>query len=231
MTKIDKFTPRNLDQIADAINKALKSVGEEFGIVLETGKMSYGDTTSTIRVECAISNGNAGALELKYKSGFIKLCRLFDMEEKDYGKIVKISGNRNAIIYGIAPSNRKYPIILKIVDGGKFIKSMAEPIAKQLKTPSAAKLGDRANTLTRTPPPEGLIKKAGIRSQLNDNEMTVIKHIRALVNGSKDNCTMTELLEKMKNEAFQNSSIMVYVGNLKKKGYITRDSKKNIFLA
>ena len=231
MIKIDKFTPRNLDQIAKSINEALKSVGEEFGIVLETGKMRYGDTTSTIKIEAAIGDGSSGALELKYKDGFMKYCHLFDMKEEHHGKIVKISGNRTAIIYGIAPNNVKYPIILKMVDGGKLIKSMAEPITRQLKTPSEAKLDNKAGTLTRTAPPSGLIKRDGIRSQLNDNEMTVIKHVRALVNGSKDNCTMTELLEKMKNEAFQNSSIMVYVGNLKKKGYITRDSNKNIFLA
>lgn len=108
--KIDHFTKTNLDNIKFEMNKALQQVSKQFNIQLKVGGIRYEDNSCTIKVNCAIDNGD-GEASID-KTNWNNYCFLSEMKKEDFGKQFMLFG-KSYTICGYDKRAKKYPIIAK----------------------------------------------------------------------------------------------------------------------
>jgi hypothetical protein len=215
MTQIENFNKQNLRELGTAIDKALKEIGDQYGITIGTGNGSFNSKKYTTKITAIIGNDDDKNIhEMEYESDWNKYHTLFDLEKEWLGETVKVSSQTSGIIIGLAPKASVYPVIVKKTNGG-LIKLTKDSIIRQMGTTKPIKL---------------VVQKPQT-TPMNDNERIVFGHITQLVTNKGENLiSMQELLKSMEHSDMKDSSIMVYVGNLKKKNKVTRDNNKNIIV-
>jgi len=240
MTKIKEFSRQNLKEVRRAIDAALKIVGDEMGFSIELGNnISFSPTSFNGKITAAITANGESPRIAAYRENLIRYSSLTDVKEEHIGATIKISKGRLGKLIGYSPKSTKYPFIVELPDGN-LIKCMEGHIKRELG------ISKPMGGLTRVPAPTGFNKKSdgkgGLvvtptfdapKKPLTVNEQVILHYIHAvLVETGRKSCTMNELLTMVqRHKQFEDASAMVYAGNLKKKGYITRDNKKNIFIA
>lgn len=216
MAQIENFNKQNLRELGTAIDKALKEIGDQYGITIGTGNGSFNSKKYTTKITAIIGGDDDKNIhELEYESDWNKYHELFDLKKEWLGKTVKISSQMDGTIIGLVPKASVYPVIVKKTNGG-LIKMTKDSIIRQMD--NTTKTSKPSIPKTQTAP-------------LNDNERIVFGHITQLITNKGENLiTMQELLRSMEHSDMKDSSIMVYVGNLKKKNKVTRDNNKNIIV-
>jgi len=121
--KLKEFNKQNLPELRIKLVAALKSFEEENGVAINLGSISFSSDTFHTKMSVTIVNeedkGESNR-DIQLKKDFLKYCVLFGLEQKDFGKEVNINKGK-AVIVGIMPSSRKYPIIVKTTDN-KYVK-------------------------------------------------------------------------------------------------------------
>lgn len=223
MTKIDTFTLKNVDPVIEDIKKALADISDKYGITMGiAGKVGVGENGNMIRfkVEAAANSDGISAREAILKENLATYSNLTGIGLEHFGS--EISSNKYGMckLIGYDPKSPKYPFLAKN-NKGQTIKFTVNTVKIQL-------LGISHDKLTKRPAPKKISES---RQNMNDNEKSLFVIIQSLVKFG-GSTTMDKVLSKVHNDYpnMKDTSAMVYVGNLKKKGYITRDSKKNIFV-
>ena len=115
---MDKFTRKTIPPVREAIEKALREVGSEYGLSFEVGKIGFFDTSLTAKIECVINNEENGDNSVA-KHIWDKHCVIFALKPEDFGKTFESKGNIFEIC-GCKPNNTKYPILAKKSNGRVF---------------------------------------------------------------------------------------------------------------
>jgi hypothetical protein len=108
MTKhIEKFDTKNLNDLRPVIDEALQ-VLEKYGLTASIGKITFGDTQFTAKLE--VKTANNGQAE------FVKYAKLFNLKPEWFGKTFDFKGTTYEIV-GLDASKRKFPVVIRGNDG------------------------------------------------------------------------------------------------------------------
>jgi hypothetical protein len=137
MTKVSKLNSANLDVIREVINRKLAEAGEELGVALEIGGMSYNEMEATTRlsikaVGAAVKEGES-IQEASARSEFAFHSASFGLKKEHFGKEVTVDGRKFRIV-GIKPKSRKYPVLGEDTLTKKVYKLSALAVRNQIDT-------------------------------------------------------------------------------------------------
>jgi len=118
-----------LKDLRGDMDKALKSVGEKYGINFDVGRMVYSDDTIKVNVEGATTSGPGSTV---IEKDFLKSCRMYGFQPTDLGRTFR-THNGVYCIKGIKTRNRKYPLIAERVLDGKSFKFAPDSVINLLK--------------------------------------------------------------------------------------------------
>lgn len=103
------FDKTTLKNIRDDINKALAAVGVKYGLQLEAGNCTYGDSNFTIKLNASRINSD-GTVETQQVSDFKRYCGMYGLQASDLGKTFRSNGN-TYVLSGLNPKATKMPIL------------------------------------------------------------------------------------------------------------------------
>jgi hypothetical protein len=133
--KITRFDGPTLKTLRTALDSALKPVGEQYGIVLSLGTISFSDADFRVRLTGALAQGAGGAGKVdKSRKEFERYADLLGLNKTDLGKTFTFRGKRYEIV-GAKLSARKYPILAKQVGNGRVYKFQERDVARLLGKP------------------------------------------------------------------------------------------------
>lgn len=107
MEQIQKFNSANVGSLRPVIEKAL-SILEKYGLSVSVGKLTYGDTQFTARIE--VSTDNNGQSEFK------KYAKMFNLKPEWFGKTFDLKGATYEVV-GLDAGKRTFPVVLRGPDG------------------------------------------------------------------------------------------------------------------
>jgi hypothetical protein len=130
MTKVTQFNKFNLPEIREAINKALKTALEPYGIDGKLGKISFQTNTFKADLNVAIVGveGEGENVKSFEQAQFEANCRMFGFKPEDYRKPFKTHSG-TYLLSGFKPNNHKYPILGVQVGTGKGYKFTMAQVA------------------------------------------------------------------------------------------------------
>lgn len=112
-----KMTKETVSTLRDAINDALKSVGEKHGVTIHCGNAKYDDYSATFSLDASIA---ATEDFDPAREKWAKHVAFTGLTPEDYGKVIYINGAPYTIC-GFNSSARKNCIMLKSKGGGEFV--------------------------------------------------------------------------------------------------------------
>jgi hypothetical protein len=119
---MDSFTRDNLRELRPKLEAALKAFGDENGIVLSFGSISFSGNECHTKLKMA-TMGEATdadeAIEVMEKTKFERYAKMFGLEPEHFGKEIRVR-NELFTISGIAPNRPKFPINATRADGKRF---------------------------------------------------------------------------------------------------------------
>lgn len=119
MEKVTTLNKSNIKDVRQKIQTILDEAGEELGLQIKMGNISYDALSLRSKLEVKVLNGaNADDLE---KREFEKSCVICGLKPEDYNKEIKYMG-QSYLIVGIATRSRRYPIIVKSKNSDKQYK-------------------------------------------------------------------------------------------------------------
>lgn len=121
---IDKQT---LENFRNDFKKAMETLEQQYGFVIELGRITYTATSFTGKLEVHEGESKDDVNEQEFK----KYCRMFGLEESDYDRRFTFQG-KDYIVVGIRPSKRKYPICCQEVNSGTTYGFTAEGVKRAL---------------------------------------------------------------------------------------------------
>jgi hypothetical protein len=122
------LTKTELQTLREEIQAALDAIAEAHDGVFNVGNITYDDTSAKIALTF-MANGEDG--ESAEEVEFNKYARAYGFGPADYGKVIFIEGVAYQF-YGFAPKARKYPCLLRKVDGQGAIKATLDTVKKHL---------------------------------------------------------------------------------------------------
>jgi hypothetical protein len=122
------LTKEMLQKIRLEVAQALKPIAEKYDGIFTVGNIKYDDTKADINLTLLL-NGEDG--ESAEEVEFNKYARAYGFGPADYGKVIFIEGVAYQF-YGFAPKARKYPCLLRKVDGQGAIKATLDTVKKHL---------------------------------------------------------------------------------------------------
>ena len=127
ITNMDRSACRTVQEAAEA---ALKQVAEQFGMTLKTsgGKFDNASFTPKFTFVCIAADG--------IPADFTRWCNLFGMTAADFGKSFRRVNGDVVKITGIAPTRRRFPIMVEVLRTGKSILLTQEEVNRTLKGPT-----------------------------------------------------------------------------------------------
>lgn len=130
MAKIAQFDKPSLRLLRPAIDKALAQVAADFGIKLETGKISYSGPTATIKIEAGVI-GASGIVETKERQAWAQLADLYGFPADALDMIITLRGERFRIA-GLLPNGPKFPVLVVRVRDGEALKLTKEGALREI---------------------------------------------------------------------------------------------------
>ena len=119
---ITRFDRTNLTQLRSALQHAVKSVEQEFGIRIDVANATFSDNNVRIKLECATKDEN-GKVNSKEAEDFKELCGRYNLKQTDLGReFVGTNGEDRYRIVGCNPRARKMPIICENLANRKRYK-------------------------------------------------------------------------------------------------------------
>lgn len=130
MKKIEKFDKPACRIVAAAMEKALQSVAEEYGLKISVQGGRYDGMSYTAKVLCATlsESGQAQGPEV---AAFQQLARIYGLKPEDLGREFMSPSGETFVLVGLAPKSRKYPFLAKN-RAGKVFKFTERVVVNQL---------------------------------------------------------------------------------------------------
>lgn len=135
MKHIEKFNGKNLDELRPVIEQALQDAVGKYGLATSVGKITYGDTQFTAKLE--VTTTNNGEVEFK------KNADLLDLKPEWFGKTFEFRGTTYEII-GLDLSKRKFPVVIQD-NNGKTSRFTADGIRELFGDAKAVEKKRRGN--------------------------------------------------------------------------------------
>ena len=129
--KITQFNRQECRRLSDAIEQAIKKIGDEFGVHIKRSSGSFTDANYKMKWEASVINEN-GEIRSREAEDFKTQARLYGLQETDLGKTFSDWTGRKFEITGLTPRRSKYPILAKDVNTGKVFKFPIEQIKLHL---------------------------------------------------------------------------------------------------
>ena len=131
MVKIIELNKTQVQILRKEIQKKLDEVGNDYGMTISLGNISYSDMTMRSKVE-AIVNETSSGISSEQKS-FEYACGLYGLKAEDYLKEVKLSSGRwgTGWVYGFNLKSLKYPVKIRTSSGQEIRTS--DFVLEQLK--------------------------------------------------------------------------------------------------
>ena len=132
MDTIKKFDRRTCDIVRTALDAAVQTVAQTYGLQIKAGNGTFSSTGDnfTIKVECA-TKGEDGTVNTKEAEDYIHYCSRWDLEPEYLNKTFVDVGNGNRYkIIGAKPRSKKYPILVQENSSGMLYKFPASRVAR-----------------------------------------------------------------------------------------------------
>ena len=121
---IDRQT---LDNFRNDFKKAMETLEQQYGFVIELGRITYTPTSFTGKLEVHEGESKDDVNEQEFK----KYCHMYGLNYDDYDRRFTFQG-KDYIVVGIRPSKRKYPICCQEVQSGTTYGFTAECVKRAL---------------------------------------------------------------------------------------------------
>jgi len=145
MTKFTEFNRKNLSTVDRVISKHLEEAAKELGFSLETGNISFGSNSFTMKINGAITQNGESPTEVKYRQDLIRYSKITGVKEEHIGATITTSKG-DAKLVGYSPKSTKYPFLVKLPNG-RLLKCMESQVKRELG------LTKPMGGLTKTPAP------------------------------------------------------------------------------
>jgi hypothetical protein len=118
---ISNLNRASLDLVALAIDEALASVGEKYGLQIATGGGTYGGANASLKLKLSVVNADGSVVteEAQCFKQYIGMYSNGRMTPEDLGKTFVSKGKTYTVI-GLMLRAKKYPILAQRSDGSKF---------------------------------------------------------------------------------------------------------------
>lgn len=133
--KINNFTRSEHTRLSKAIEAALKSVGDDFGVDLTAAGGVYGSNNAHVKIAVTIRDTGTGMSSAE--SEFRRMAPMYGMKPEWYGQAVILQGTAYEIV-GIKPSAPKYTVQIKRCYDGKIFGCTVSTVTRQLGMKTAA---------------------------------------------------------------------------------------------
>jgi hypothetical protein len=128
MVTINGFDRSNLSQLRLELEKALQTVGNQYGIVFGIGSIRFDEKTFTSKLSAAItsktasnsSNARVDVRDVMYAEAVKKYGYRYGVAETDIGKRVTIDGQNTWTFVGINTRGRRMPYIYQNMNGRRI---------------------------------------------------------------------------------------------------------------
>jgi len=117
MTKVKSFNRKNIRQINNELEAALKQVAEKYGIEVKLGNTRFTDDNFSTKVQVA-TIGQDGIAMSKEATDFNRHKTALGIN-MELGQEFQRSGKTYTIV-GLKPRSKKYPILAKCSDGKRY---------------------------------------------------------------------------------------------------------------
>lgn len=122
------LTQQQFKEFREDFKEAVKELELKYGVSVKLGKITYTDSSFTSTMEVFDTKEGKTPEQVDFENR----CYKFFLNESDFGKEIVIDG-KNYAIAGINGQKRKFPIILKVLDGSdKLVTATAEAVRKAL---------------------------------------------------------------------------------------------------
>lgn len=129
--KITAFDRATAARVREHVEKALASVGTEFGLVIKAHGGTFSPGALTMKIEFA-TVGDDGTAQTRDVEAFKRGALLYGLAPDDLGKTFRSSG-RTFKITGLAARRSKRPIIATDTTSGKSFVFAAEDVRALLR--------------------------------------------------------------------------------------------------
>ena len=132
MTSITEFDKPALKALRIALDKAVKEVGEEFGINLETGGCRFSSTIATFKLEATVAQD--GEFESKQRMEFKRNAQWINGINLDDEFV---SGGKRFRVDGWSNKAKRYKILAVELRSGKTYKFACEDVRRNIELEAA----------------------------------------------------------------------------------------------
>lgn len=122
------MTPELLKTLRVDINAALAEIAKKHGVVVRAGNCSYTNLTATMKLEMAITGGDATVdpATVKARQDYLKNSIYFDLPVEWLDKSFVRRGGVKVTVQGLMPKRQKHPVLVKQEDGKQILLSVEE---------------------------------------------------------------------------------------------------------
>ena len=108
MSKITAFSPTNLDEIRQAMKKALEAVEQEFGITCKIDKMNYTSEAFKCGLNFMVADDMLEGVDPKFVQECLKYRETKDLFKKEFD----VNGDKHTIV-GIKPRTTGQTLVVR----------------------------------------------------------------------------------------------------------------------
>ena len=122
-TKMKAFTKDNLPMLRIDIDRALKEIGEKWGVSMKMGNIRFTDQSFSGKIEAALADATQGGdpREAKWAADYKRYAALYEMPPNMVGKPVVFNGSEFTLL-GYNTRGKTYPIMARNIADGKVYK-------------------------------------------------------------------------------------------------------------
>lgn len=127
-SKIDSFTKTNLREMRQALNAALESVAQQYGVDINIGNIRFSETEfrTTMTVNTKGKKDDSAALNIWKQYSFVHR-----MEASDFGREFVVGGERYRIV-AYKPRGKRFNISAERIHDGARYKFSSDTVKRSL---------------------------------------------------------------------------------------------------
>ena len=127
---ITTFDRRVCAELGAAIEAALQSVADEYGVQIKQGRGTYSESTFSMKIEVA-TIGEGGLARTKESIAFLTNARMYGLDPKDLFATFRVKGT-DYVLIGCKTRSPKFPMLGRSASDGKTYKFRERTVAAGL---------------------------------------------------------------------------------------------------
>lgn len=117
MSKLKRFDAVVLTALRTEMNEALKGIAEKYGMTIDAGKATYGDSYATYKLDLALVKEDGTAMT-REATAFKMYANILGLKPEDLGREFGANGKRYRLT-GYSTTKRKFPFVAECLTDGK----------------------------------------------------------------------------------------------------------------